>query len=128
MEEQREEIVKPGLTLVRNSNHSLSKVIILEDSYCYNKDIALYRRAEISGLTEQTPVVDFKLGGLEQVLPNLKDLIARVASAEEILLIREAVEKNISEKFQSRKYLFEDYLSLLHGNIPQSIKDKYGVK
>lgn len=130
-EKINEEIVQEGFTLVRKSGSPLESVVILGQCYGFCDGKALYKRVELFGLNEFTPIVDYRLGGLEQVLPSLVSGERRIASEEEISRIRlnsSAGEKPKSPRFLDRVYLFEDSLPLLHGNLPQSIKEKYGVK
>jgi hypothetical protein len=130
-EKINEETVKEGFTLVRKSGSPLESVVILGQCYGFCEGKALYKRVELSGLAEFTPILDYRLGGLEQVLPSLVSGDRRIANEEEL---REIILNSLPEgrpkspRFLDRVYLFENSLPLLHGTLPQSIKDKYGVK
>lgn len=129
--EKIEEEVENGFTLIHCPTSSqespLMKVVIVCGNYPSSIG-TLYRRVEISGLDKVNPTLDYRLGGLEEFLPYIKSGERKIADAMERARVRTEILGEKAKSFQDRLYLLGDSVLSLHGNLPQSIKDKYGVK
>ncbi len=125
-----EKVVENGFTLIHCPKFSqespLMKVVIICGNYSSSVG-TLYKRVEISGLDRVNPTIDYKLGGLEEVLPYINSGERKVAEVMERAEVRREILGEKVKSFQDRLYLLGNTVLSLHGNIPQSIKDKYGV-
>ena len=125
-----EEIVQEGFTAVFNSDNPQLKVIVLLDKYGLTKEgDGLYKRIQINGLDSEIPTTDYNLGSLAEVLTQIVRGRMRVASPKECEEISDRVLNTEGKLFQKvRNYFFRDGIPTLHGDLPQSIKEKYGMK